>query len=485
MIALRLWWRMSRRQDSQRWVVLLALLAFAMATGALLTVLAGLGAFQHRQQTATDADAAQLYVVLAQVATVILVVPVLTLGGSAARLSTSRRNERLAALRLAGASNTQVGLIAMIDTAAQALAGAIIGAGLYLAAAPAVALIRFQGRAFSRSELWVGTTTLILVGLAVVALAAVSAAISLTNVIVSPLGVARRSSPGRVTWVRALVAVLVLAAWAPLMRMVQSVEQLSVILVVFASCFGVLNLLGPFVLGLIGKISARRAASVPKLLAARRLIDDPRSAWRSVAGVTLATFVAGVISIVPAISAAAAGGDAGWNYLPTDLMTGAMVTLVIAALLAAVSSGVNQTARVFDLADQYRMLHIAGSDVSVLKRIRLRETWLPLIASLSIAAGSALIIIAPIGIGLITATPRGPGMFVAAVVVCLTMVMGAVALSQPLVTRVAVPRQPGEGRSDPPTRRPSSVTVLENAPGAANCHAERERDPGLDTSRAD
>lgn len=434
MTALRLWWRLLRRQDSARLTITLALIAFAAATGALLTVLGGLGAFTAR-------DGNPVYVTLAQTATVILIIPAFTLGGAAARLSISRRDERLAALRLAGATSGQVGLIAVADAVSQALVGAIGGVVLYLLALPGVAMINFQGRPFGWSELWVGWPVLLAAVGAVVVLAAVSAVISLARIVVSPLGVARRTSPARVTWIRVVIGVLVLALWMPTTQLIGSGVQLTVIMVVFAGCFAVLNLIGPVVLGLIGRLSARRANSVPKLLAARRLIDDPRSAWRSVAGVTLATFVAGVLSIAPAI-AASSGGDAGdLRYLPVDLMTGATVTLVIAALLAAVSSGVNQAARVYDHRRQYRMLHLAGTDIAVLERARQRETWLPLLASVLIAAVVAVIMVAPFGVALIGLSQLGPIMFAGGVLVSLAMVMGAVRLSQPLVARVALADQ--------------------------------------------
>jgi hypothetical protein len=193
------------------------------------------------------------------------------------------------------------------------------------------------------------------------------------------------------------------------------------------------------VLGMIGRLSARRANTVPKLLAARRLIDDPRSAWRTVAGVTLATFVAGVLSIAPAVSASGAGADEqGLRHLPVDLMTGATVTLVIAALLAAVSSGVNQAARIYDQRDQYRMLHLAGTDLAVLEDARLRETWLPLVTSVGIAAAVSLLMVAPFGLGLVTSSPLGPVLLFGGIAVSLAMVMGAVRLSQPLVGRVTL-----------------------------------------------
>jgi hypothetical protein len=149
-----------------------------------------------------------------------------------------------------------------------------------------------------------------------------------------------------------------------------------------------------------------------------------------------------VLSIAPAIAGFQADADRsgqdGLQYLPLDLMTGAIVTLVIAALLAAVSSGVSQASRIYDHRDQYRMLHLAGTDIEVLERARLRETWLPLISSVLIAAVVALIMIAPFGLVLIGLSQLGPVMFLGGMVVSVAMVMGAVRLSQPLVRRVTL-----------------------------------------------
>lgn len=434
MIALRLWWLLLRRQSEQRLVIMLALIAFSVATGSLLTVLGGLRAF-----TVRDGGP---YVLLAQIATVIVIIPVITLGGSAARLAISRRDDRLAALRLAGATTSQVGVIAVVDAAAQAFAGAVLGVGLYLIALPGVALINFQGRAFRWSELWVGPGVLALTVVGVVLLAGVSAVLTLARIAISPLGVARRSAPKTVSAIRIVVAVVVLLAWVPATKLLGSTAGLIMGMIVFGLCFAVLNLIGPFVLGLIGRISVVRANTVPKLLAARRLTDDPRAAWRPVAGVTLATFVAGVLSIAPAISTSLphAATDPSVAHLPTDMMTGSLVTLVIAALLAAVSVGVNQAARVYDSSDQYRMLHLIGTDVPVLKQARMRETGLPLVASVMIAAVISLIMVAPFGIMLISAAPGGIAMFVGGIAASLAMVLGAVRLSQPLVDRVLTER---------------------------------------------
>jgi len=76
-----------RRSDSTGPLLVLPPIAFAFATGALLTVLGGLSAFAHR-----PGPDSEVYLIFAQTATVLLVVPVITLGGAAARLSVSRRN---------------------------------------------------------------------------------------------------------------------------------------------------------------------------------------------------------------------------------------------------------------------------------------------------------------------------------------------------------------------------------------------------------
>lgn len=431
MIAAKLWWRLARRQESQRLITALAVIAFAATTAAVLTVLGGLGAFMARPDSA-------IYVTCAQVATAILIIPVITLGGAAARLSISRRNERFAALRLAGATSGQVGAIAVIDATMQAVAGAVAGAVLYLIAMPGVALLQFQGRSFQLAELWVGPGVLALTLLAIVVLAIASATFSLAAVVISPLGVARRVSPKQLSVVRAVFFLLAFIGWLVITQVVGGDMAIPVMMTFLIICFAVVNLVGPFVLGLIGRISANRAKNVPALLAARRLVDDPKSAWRSVAGVTLATFVAGLLSIAPGMAAGVdASEEPSLAYLPQDLLTGALVTVIIAALLAAVSSGVNQAAKVLDHRDQYRMLRLAGTPIEVLSAARLRETWLPLGASLAIAVGCSLVIVAPFGIMLIGASLAGPLLFGGGLVLSVTLVMVAVLASQPLLRRAA------------------------------------------------
>ena len=65
--------------------------------------------------------------------------PVLILIGTATRLAAARREERFAALRLAGATPRDISVIASVDSVVSALAGAILGIGVFLAVRSALA----------------------------------------------------------------------------------------------------------------------------------------------------------------------------------------------------------------------------------------------------------------------------------------------------------------------------------------------------------
>src|SRR5699024_12282115 len=114
-----------------------------------------------------------------------------TLGAAPARLAMARRDERLAALRLAGATTRQVSALTLFEACSQALLGALIGVAGYFALIPIVQLVEFQQHPFSYAELLLPWWALPLAAVGVVAVAAVSAGSSLRKVSISPLGVAR------------------------------------------------------------------------------------------------------------------------------------------------------------------------------------------------------------------------------------------------------------------------------------------------------
>lgn len=405
--AADLWWLLRRRDagrsDPQRLATVLAVVAFAVTTAVLLVVLGGLGAFLARAEAAGDSGDAGTYPLLAGTATALLAVPLVTLGGAASRLAVARRDARLAALRLAGATTAQVGLLTVLDAAAQAVAGALLGVLGYLTLLPAVMQLRFQGRTFTLTELlvpWWGVT-LTVVGVLVVAVA--SAVGSLRTVAISPLGVAARVTPRGLHWTRVLPLLLTAVAFAVMFSL--GLGTLAVLVGVLVAGFATLNMVGPWVMSVVGRLALRFSRSAATLVAARRVLDSPRTAWRSVGGVALAVFVAGITSAV-AMFEASGPTTAADAVLLADMATGGLLTLAIAGLLAAVSTAVMQCGRVIDQRPQYRALHLAGTDLRVLDAARLRETTIPLVAAVVLAGGAASVFMLPVmGTALVTHLP--------------------------------------------------------------------------------
>ena len=408
--TLDLWWLLRRRssdsRDPQGLTNVLAIIAFAATTAILLVVVGGVGAFLARaggiegmkDGTAADVTSYDVqYPIFAAIAGLLLLIPLVTLGGAAARLAVARRDARLASLRLAGATTGQVATLTVLDAAAQALVGALAGLVGYAALLPLVAQLRFQGRTFALSELWVGVPAMLVAVVGVVLVALVSAAVSLRRVAITPLGVAARVTPPGLRAVRLVSTGVAFLAMIVVTNVSLGSEAvaITVLVLVLVAGFATLNVVGPFVIWVVGRITAHRARTVPTLLAGRRIVDSPKTAWRSVGGVALATFIAGMTSIF-ALFDPGMGADPGEAQFLTDLTTGGFLTLAIAGVLAAVSTGVMQAGRVIDQRGEYRTLTLAGTDLKTLDKARLRETVIPLVASVGVATTGALMFMAPI-----------------------------------------------------------------------------------------
>lgn len=392
--AADLWWllrgRSAGHSDPQRLTTTLAVLAFAVTTAVVLVVLGGFEAFQARAEAAGDAES--LYPLLAGTASALLMVPLVTLGGAAARLAVARRDARLAALRLAGATTGQVSLLTLLDAGVQALTGALAGVVGHLLLIPAVMLLRFQGRPFAYTELLLPWWVVVLTVIGVTLVALLSAAVSLRKVAITPLGVAARTAPGPLHWTRAVPILGFGLAFALLWN--QGMAGIVVLVLLVVGGFAMLNLIGPFVMSVVGRIGVQRARSVGTLIAARRIVDSPKAAWRSVGGVALATFIAGLASAV-ALYDGSGGSDPQTVQLYRDMSTGGFLTLAIAGVVAAVSTGVMQAGRVIDQRGEYRALHLAGTDLRVMDAARMRETSIPLVAAVGLAAAAALLFMLP------------------------------------------------------------------------------------------
>jgi hypothetical protein len=235
----------------------------------------------------------------------LLLVPVIVLATAAGRLGAARREQRLAALRLAGATPRQILAMSAAEAAVIGAAGAVAGALGYCALLPAVARLPFGIGTWYTGTLWVGVPSLLAVVAGTALLTALSAVSALRDVVRTPLGVAQQSNPRRTRMVRlALFAALVFYVVNSAHGGDLKPPQMVALLVLF---YGAFWIVGPWVVDRLGRILGRYARRPATLLAARRLSDDPRGAWRTVSGLVLAGFVAGFFSVAHL-------GIDGFNY---------------------------------------------------------------------------------------------------------------------------------------------------------------------------
>ena len=139
-------------------------------------------------------DAKGLDLVLPVVALAMLV-PVLVFVATATRLSAARREQRFAAMRLAGAVPRQISVIAAVESTAAAILGMTAGFGIFFGLRDPLAAIPFTGEPFFPADLALSLTDIVIVAIGVPVAAAFAARLALHGVHISPLGVTRRVTP--------------------------------------------------------------------------------------------------------------------------------------------------------------------------------------------------------------------------------------------------------------------------------------------------
>jgi FtsX-like permease family len=268
----------------------------------------------------TDADG--MTMVLSVVAAALLF-PVLVFIGGATRLSAARREQRFAAMRLVGATPRQVATLTVVESSVATIAGTIVGFGLFWALRPAIATIPFSGDRFFTSDLSLSPANALLVAVGIPSAAAVAARIALRRVNISPLGVTRRVTP-RPPRAWRLVPLLAGVAWLGYLAYFSDIaasrnttnQAYAYLLGVFSIMIGLI-VAGPWLTMLGSRLSAQRAKRPASLIAARRLGDNPQTAFRAISGVVLAVFIAtcaiGTITTIVAYNGGAAGDTANSN----------------------------------------------------------------------------------------------------------------------------------------------------------------------------
>ncbi|MFI0374094.1 FtsX-like permease family protein [Actinomadura sp. 1N219] len=250
------------------------------------------------------------------VAAILLLVPVAVFVVMVARIGAARRERRLAAMRMVGATRSQTAVMAAAETSIGAVTGSVAGLLGFLALRPALARLHYedyQSGPFFPADLTVPAYQIIPVVVAVPALAVGAVVYALNKVQVTPLGIGGGNLPGRPPSAWRLLPVLIgvagLSATAALFRLDRELAtQVWVGLVVNALVLCTMAgaaVSGPWACLAAGRVMARYSRKATTLMAARRIIAAPRTTYRAVGGVSLAVYIATLLAGTASMTATA------------------------------------------------------------------------------------------------------------------------------------------------------------------------------------
>ena len=252
---------------------------------------------------------------------VALLLPVLIFIATASRLSAARREERFAAMRLVGATPRQVSVVSAVEAVVAAVAGVAVGFALFFVFRPLLYHVPFTGAPLAQGDLSLHPIDIVLTVIGVPVAAVVSARLALRRVRISPLGVKRRASsrPPRIVRIIPLLAgIAVLAYFDAAGKPGSNGGQLLELLAGFVLLIVGLVLAGPWFTTAGSRLMANRASRPATLIAGRRLLDNPKAAFRFISGLVIALFVGsaaiGALSSIAAASGSG-GGSAGKDTL--------------------------------------------------------------------------------------------------------------------------------------------------------------------------
>ena len=378
--------------------------ALAVVSALSMSVAAGVRFFFFT----VEGEMGSLYKSLAVMALVLLLVPLMTLAGAAARLSTSRRDTRLSSLRLLGASSATLRLMTLAENAAVALTGAVLGVFGHVALMPLFGQLHFAGRRIGVGDMWLGLGPVLAAVAAIIVVVVTSAAIGLRRIEISPLGVRTRDKAPRMSWLRAAGGgAAVLLAYFLAQSLGQAKDFLAIavmMLVMFALPLLAINQMGPWLVSRVARRDLKHARTPVQLLAARAVLDDPKQSWRQVGALGFASFVAVFAGVGLALSS---GGPTRPEdaMVMGDIRTGVLLTLAICFVTVAFSVGINQSAAVLDKRSLCVGLDMIGMEPRAIDAARRRAVMRPLVLVVLLGALSALALVLPLGAANQVASP--------------------------------------------------------------------------------
>src|SRR5664280_1182324 len=221
-------------------------------------------------------------------------VPVAVFVATATRLAATRREQRLAALRLIGATPAQVARLAVVEALLYTGIGAPAGILVFALSRPLVAQIPLDGGTWWPETIAPPLAEALALMVMVQVVGALAALQGMRRLSLSPLGVQRRVTPPQPSALRLVPTFAGLVSLIVAVNVFRGTDVVPLVFVgvSFAAIIGGIAFAGPWLTALVGRVLGRIARGPSTLLAGRRLADDPRGSFGSIAGVIMAVFVA-------------------------------------------------------------------------------------------------------------------------------------------------------------------------------------------------
>ena len=324
------------------------------------------------------------WVIMALFACAFLVPTIVSLTAQAAVLGASGREKRLATLRLIGLSSGDITRMTMLETAAQAAIGIVLGGFFSVLLAPIFSNMKFQDVYISASELilpWWGYLT---VAVVVFVLAITASVVGMQRVRVEPLGVSRKEMPPALKY-RSAILFVIFTVFTLIMvdrtSMSSGIAAMAIVAAVVSINVMLINWVAPFLL----QVFYRMVSIMPgtsHFVASQRIAADAKTTWRRSASMAFFGVIAGYLVISPVGAdglTAMMSEEPGVLMMFRDLATGGVLTLVFGFVLSAMSVFLGLASQIFEQAHLTRSLHLMGVSRSFYFRTQVFETLGPII----------------------------------------------------------------------------------------------------------
>ena len=324
------------------------------------------------------------WVIMALFACAFLVPTIVSLTAQAAVLGASGREKRLATLRLIGLSSGDITRMTMLETAAQAAIGIVLGGFISVLLVPIFSNMKFQDVYISASELilpWWGYLT---VAVVVFVLAITASVVGMQRVRVEPLGVSRKEMPPALKY-RSAILFVIFTVFTLIMvdrtSMSSGIAAMAIVAAVVSINVMLINWVAPFLL----QVFYRMVSIMPgtsHFVASQRIAADAKTTWRRSASMAFFGVIAGYLVISPVGAdglTAMMSEEPGVLMMFRDLATGGVLTLVFGFILSAMSVFLGLASQIFEQAHLTRSLHLMGVSRSFYFRTQVFETLGPII----------------------------------------------------------------------------------------------------------